>query len=167
MEETGAVTFKIEPICVYSVTGKTRVNEVGNESFGKLFYAEIDTFDTELHSEIYEIVKNQELSLILFPHGCPADPNKANEEIKNNAFFCETYMNAFHIPVIYVNSIGKLEHMPGKMGRMMGKSGFLMNGRSQIYSPTGNSIEANLKEAKAIDAALVPQKLSFTSKERL
>lgn len=26
-EETGAVDFRIEPICVYSVKGKTRVNE--------------------------------------------------------------------------------------------------------------------------------------------
>ena len=39
MEETGAVKFEIRPICVYSVTGKTRVNETGEESFGGLFYA--------------------------------------------------------------------------------------------------------------------------------
>ena len=26
-EETGAIDYKIEPICVYSVKGKTRVNE--------------------------------------------------------------------------------------------------------------------------------------------
>ena len=26
-EETGAIKFEIKPICVYSVTGKTRVNE--------------------------------------------------------------------------------------------------------------------------------------------
>lgn len=37
MEETGAVKFEIRPICVYSVTGKTRVNETGEESFGGLF----------------------------------------------------------------------------------------------------------------------------------
>lgn len=33
MEETGAVKFEIRPICVYSVTGKTRVNETGEEAF--------------------------------------------------------------------------------------------------------------------------------------
>lgn len=44
MEETGAVKFEIRPICVYSVTGKTRVNETGEESFGGLFYAEITSF---------------------------------------------------------------------------------------------------------------------------
>ena len=31
-EETGAVKFEIKPICVYSVTGKTRVNATGEET---------------------------------------------------------------------------------------------------------------------------------------
>ena len=30
-EETGAIKFEIKPICVYSVTGKTRVNDTGEE----------------------------------------------------------------------------------------------------------------------------------------
>lgn len=35
VEETGAVVFDIKPICVYSVKGKTRVNEnLGDETFG-------------------------------------------------------------------------------------------------------------------------------------
>ena len=55
MEETGAVKFEIRPICVYSVTGKTRVNETGEESFGGLFYAEIALFG-EIHSEMEKIV---------------------------------------------------------------------------------------------------------------
>ena len=28
MEETGAVDFSIKPVCIYSVKGKTRVNEI-------------------------------------------------------------------------------------------------------------------------------------------
>ena len=32
MEETGAIDFSIKPICVYSVTGKNRVNEIGRAS---------------------------------------------------------------------------------------------------------------------------------------
>lgn len=55
MEETGAVKFEIRPICVYSVTDKTRVNETGEESFGGLFYAEIASFG-EIHSEMEKIV---------------------------------------------------------------------------------------------------------------
>lgn len=30
-EETGALKYEIKPICVYSVIGKTRVNENGDE----------------------------------------------------------------------------------------------------------------------------------------
>lgn len=41
-EETGAVDFTIKPVCVYSVKGKTRVNEnVDNETFGMLYVADI------------------------------------------------------------------------------------------------------------------------------
>lgn len=56
MEETGAVDFKIQPICVYSVKGKTRVNEnVDDETFGMLCIADIFSFE-ELHSEIEKIL---------------------------------------------------------------------------------------------------------------
>ncbi len=55
MEETGALVFDLKPVCVYSVTGKTRVNETGEESYGKLFYADIKSFEKELHSEIEKI----------------------------------------------------------------------------------------------------------------
>ncbi len=55
-EETGAVVFSIEPICIYSVRGKTRVNEnVDDESFGMLFVADIFSFE-ELHSEIEDVL---------------------------------------------------------------------------------------------------------------
>jgi len=53
-EETGAVDFEIQPICVYSVTEKE--NFGGQESFGMLYYAEIKTFESELRHEIEEIV---------------------------------------------------------------------------------------------------------------
>ena len=43
-EETGAIEFEIQPISVYSVTGKNRVNSNGNETFGMLFYAEVHSF---------------------------------------------------------------------------------------------------------------------------
>ena len=55
-EETGAVDFNIKPVCVYSVKGKTRVNEnAAKESFGMLYAAEIFSFE-EIHSEIEKIV---------------------------------------------------------------------------------------------------------------
>ena len=55
-EETGAVDFVIDPICVYSVKGKTRVNKSDDEeSFGMLYIAEIFSFE-EIHSEIEKIL---------------------------------------------------------------------------------------------------------------
>lgn len=60
-EETGAIAFDIKPICVYSVLGKNRVNETGEESFGMLYYAEIETFEQELHSEMEQVLLLDEL----------------------------------------------------------------------------------------------------------
>lgn len=55
-EETGAIDFNIKPVCVYSVKGKTRINEVfGEETFGMLFVADINSFEKELNSEIEKI----------------------------------------------------------------------------------------------------------------
>ena len=60
-EETGAQDYKIEPICVYSVIGKNSVNVTGEETFGMLFYAEIESFENELHSEMESIYLLDEL----------------------------------------------------------------------------------------------------------
>ncbi len=55
-EETGALDFSISPICVYSVTGKNKVNEIGEETYGMLFFADIKTFENELHSEMEKVL---------------------------------------------------------------------------------------------------------------
>ena len=60
-EETGAIKFDIKPVCVYSVIGKTRVNDTGEESFGGLYFAEISEFAKELHSEMEKVVLMDEL----------------------------------------------------------------------------------------------------------
>ena len=54
-EETGAIDFSIEPVCVYSVTGKNRVNKTGEETYGMLFIANIQSFENELHSEMESV----------------------------------------------------------------------------------------------------------------
>ena len=53
-EETGAIDYTIRPICIYSVIAPDQFN--GDESFGKLYFADITTFESELHSEI-EIIE--------------------------------------------------------------------------------------------------------------
>mgnify|MGYP003289157920 FL=1 len=55
-EETGALDFNISPICVYSVTGKNKVNETGEETYGMLFFADIKSFENELHSEMEKVL---------------------------------------------------------------------------------------------------------------
>jgi 8-oxo-dGTP diphosphatase len=58
-EETGALEFDIEPVCIYSVTAPDNFN--GKETFGMLFFADIQCFETELHSEIEKIAIMDEL----------------------------------------------------------------------------------------------------------
>ena len=55
-EETGAVDFTIQPVCVYSVKGKTRVSkDPEEETYGMLFVAEVFSLE-EIHSEIEKIL---------------------------------------------------------------------------------------------------------------
>ena len=55
-EETGALDFTVTPICVYSVTGKNKVNETGEETYGMLCFADIKSFENELHSEMEKVL---------------------------------------------------------------------------------------------------------------
>lgn len=52
-EETGAIDYTIQPVCVYSVTAPNNFN--GKETFGKLYFADIESFENELHSEIEKV----------------------------------------------------------------------------------------------------------------
>ncbi len=107
----------------------------------------------------YENVKNEELTLILFPHGAPADPKKPDKERKENDTRCMLYADAFDVPVVYANSTGKLEHMPGIMGLMMEKHGFRMNGMSKIYSHETRELKTSVPEAVGADITLRPGRL--------
>lgn len=61
-EETGAIDYALDPVCVYSVKGKTRVNEnIAEETYGMLYVANILSFEKELHSEIEKVIITEEL----------------------------------------------------------------------------------------------------------
>lgn len=62
-EETGALKFEIKPVCVYSVIGKNRVNATGDESFGMLYFANIENFESVLHSEMEKVELFDELPM--------------------------------------------------------------------------------------------------------
>ena len=83
-EETGALVYTLSPICVYSVAdsedpdGREILNDScanshrrdsmgqpvtcgSEESFGMLYFARIQAFEPELHSEIEKIILTEEL----------------------------------------------------------------------------------------------------------
>jgi predicted amidohydrolase len=102
----------------------------------------------------YDNVKDLALTMILFPHGAPADPKKPKKERQENDLRCGLYADSFGVPVVYVNSVGALEEMPGKMGEMMAKKGFRMNGMSKIYAAEGRPIPTEVKEAVGMEVPI-------------
>ena len=114
--------------------------------------------DDSRRKHIYDNIKNEELSLILFPHGAPADPKNPEKERAENDKRCRMYVDAFGVPVVYVNSVGSLEFMPGMMGAMMKKHGFRMNGMSRIYAEKSETIAVSVPEGVGAEIALAPRK---------
>jgi 8-oxo-dGTP diphosphatase len=80
-EETGAVEYDLTPLCVYSVFGDTRDGEcLKEESFGMLYFAEIYSFEEELHHEIEEMILTDQLpEHWTYPHIQPVLMDKAKE----------------------------------------------------------------------------------------
>ena len=62
-EETGATKYSINLICVYSVTAPDNFDCV--ETFGGLYYADIEELEPELHSEIEKVYLLDELPVKL------------------------------------------------------------------------------------------------------
>lgn len=102
----------------------------------------------------YENIKHEKLSLIVFPHGSSASSKKKLEEQQDNGYICNTYLKAFGVPVVYINSKGKLEYMPGIMGYLMKLFGFSMNGKSKIYANDGSDIIIKSNEIQGHDVFL-------------
>ncbi len=70
-EETGAAEAALYPVCVYSVTGKTRLQGENDTSYGMLYAADIKTMGEKPQSEIAEVIfvdeLPQDLSLWTYP----------------------------------------------------------------------------------------------------
>lgn len=60
-EETGAINFNIKPICAYSYTDTGHDSSKCIETFGMLYFAEIDSLEDELHYEIEKIILSEKL----------------------------------------------------------------------------------------------------------
>ena len=59
-EETGATDYTLKRICVYSVTAPDNFN--GEETFGMLYFADVFSFEKELHNEIEKIILTDRLA---------------------------------------------------------------------------------------------------------
>lgn len=55
VEETAALEYDIEPLCVYGTIGKNKVNPTGNIIYGMLYVANIKEFG-QLQYEISEVI---------------------------------------------------------------------------------------------------------------
>ncbi|NLN84164.1 MAG: carbon-nitrogen hydrolase family protein [Firmicutes bacterium] len=106
----------------------------------------------------YQNIEDKEISLIVFPHGSPASTKKTGEEEAVNDYFCNLYAEAFDVPVIYINSLGQLQSMPGLMGKLMELLKFTMNGKTKIYAEKGEDIILDVEEAKGHEVTLTPQR---------
>lgn len=61
-EETGAIDYDLRAICVYSVTDNVKeAPNLAKKKYGMLYYAEIRSYEAELHSEIEKILITDEL----------------------------------------------------------------------------------------------------------
>jgi 8-oxo-dGTP diphosphatase len=80
-EETGAVDFDINPICVYSVTAEDNFD--GKETFGMLYYANVYSFE-EINSEIEKIMITDNL---IENWTYPLIQPKLIEEAKSRGYF--------------------------------------------------------------------------------
>ena len=60
-EETGALDFDLDRVCVYSVTSVDEEEKEGEETYGMLYTAEIRKLEKELHSEIEKILITKDL----------------------------------------------------------------------------------------------------------
>ncbi len=81
-EETGALEFEIEPVCVYSVV-RENSSDV-DESYGMLYFADISKFENELHSEIEKIILVEDLvENWTYPEIQPKLMEEAKRRLKN------------------------------------------------------------------------------------
>ena len=95
----------------------------------------------------YENIKDEAISMILVPTASPDDPNKPEQEHKANDLRASLYISAFDVPVVYVNSTGEMDEMPGRVGARMKKRGYRLNGMSRIYGTKEETIETDVPEA--------------------
>lgn len=121
VEETGALDFEIEPVCVYSVAGKNRVNQTDDKMYGLLCFAKINQLDDKIDSEMEKIYlvdklpNNLTYPLIqphLFEKAINYPKEKKIQEWFNSWFDCKwnNFENIFAENIYYSESYGPEYH---------------------------------------------------------
>lgn len=157
----------------YLIADGDKVHGIVRKSEGESYLFKRGDFDAIIHTPFgpvavaicydarrkgfYDKIREEAVALILFPHGSPSDPRKMAAEAAVNDAFCGAYAEAFDVPVIYVNSKGRMDPMPGWTGRMMMQAGFRLNGLSKIHSTQGKPLPSPRKEVLGLEVALTPK----------
>lgn len=88
-EETGAKDFKLHPVCIYSV------DRDGEESFGQLFYAEVEALGDLPNLEIDKVQLLDDMpESLTYPLIQPFLFKRTHEFLKTNSEFTEFNQNA-------------------------------------------------------------------------
>lgn len=90
-EETGAVSYHMEPVSVYSVTDGPAG---AGETFGMLYYAEIVSFEEELHSEIEKIILTEQMvEAWTYPQIQPLLMQQVQKQVKKLEFVSKEFVD--------------------------------------------------------------------------
>ena len=157
----------------YLIADNNRVYGIVRKSEGEAFIFKRGDFSHTIHTPLgniavaicydarrkhfYDKIKDETISLILFPHGSPGNPKDMENEQQTIDYFCMEYQKAFDVPVVYTNSKGKLDYMMGKTGKMMMQSGFCLNGMSAIYTSDTVIRSNNSSEIHCWSGNITPQ----------
>lgn len=83
--------------------------------------------------QLFDSIKDEEISLILMPHAWPMDETRYDEDKQKINTLISTYGEAFRCPVVFANAIGEIEPMAGFTGKLMNPSKYKLNGHSCVY----------------------------------
>jgi predicted amidohydrolase len=95
----------------------------------------------------FERMRAARVDLLLMPHGWPMPPHVGGAVSAEDAAAARrharsvpsAYAAHLGIPVVFVNAVGPLPPMPGALGWLMARHGFVLGGQTHIVEPDGRT----------------------------
>jgi N-carbamoylputrescine amidase len=111
----------------------------------------------------FERMRAGRINLLLMPHAWPMPPavggvvsaDDAAAARRHARSMAATYATHLGIPVAFVNAVGPLPVMPGALGWLMARHGFVLGGQTHIVEPDGRTA-GPLGDAEDVVVATVP-----------